>query len=197
MRAPHAVSIHGKCMSLLPLNQGVARNTSLTESQATWSWRTWEGRKAERLPAVPDLLPLTWALKPPYHVYLNHSSSHQTRRRVSTLRGAARAFHPSHTALPALLLPLTPQSALPGEVRGSFAGARGWSSHPSLTSLEWFSWRCHGNGACSHIRGNVCGIQPLPGVGRRETAFYPVQVPTVGRDGRVKMGGRGGNRNGS
>lgn len=75
---------------------------------------------------------------------------------------------------------------------GELCWGQRFSLPPSLTSLEWCSWCCHGNGACSHRRGNVCGIQLLPGVGRREPAFYPVQVPTAGRDVRFKMGGRGG-----
>lgn len=48
----------------------------------------------------------------------------------------------------------------------------------------------------SQKRECACGIQPLPGVGRRETALYPVQVPTVGRDISFNMGGRVENRYG-
>lgn len=40
----------------------------------------------------------------------------------------------------------------------------------------------------------MCGIQLLPGVGKREPAFYPVQLPTVRKDVRFKMRGRGEDR---
>lgn len=53
------------------------------------------------------------------------------------------------------------------------------------------------NGACGRRRGNVCGIQLLPGVGSREPTFYPAQVPTAGRDSGFKMGDREENRCGS
>lgn len=40
--------------------------------------------------------------------------------------------------------------------------------------------------------GNVCGIQLLPGVGKREPTFHPVQPLTVRKDVRFKMGGKRG-----
>lgn len=81
----------------------------------------------------------------------------------------------------------------PGRWEGALLGpaVQWFSSPPSVTSSEWFSWCCHGNSPCSRRRGNVCGIQLLPDVGRREPAFHPVQVPTAGRDGRFKIGARG------
>lgn len=64
-------------------------------------------------------------------------------------------------------------------------------SLPPRPVWNGFSCCCHGNGAWSHRRGNMCGIQQLPGVGRREPSFYPVQVPTGGRYVRFKMRGAG------
>lgn len=179
----------GSAHLYFPLNrEQLEINTSATELQAMYSWRTWEGRRTEHFLAGTDLLPLTCTTGCSNCMTWVWSSSRQTQREVSTLCGAAFALHPSQSSPSASLLPLISQSALSREVKGSFAGAGDSSCLP-----PWPVWSGFPGAAMETVpavcrRGNVCGIQPLPGVGRREPAFYPVQVPTEGRDVGFKWG---------
>jgi len=133
----------------------------------------------------------SWALERPCHVCLNHSSSCRWGTKVSRPHGASYASHPSQASQAAGLDSLLPWLLRVWRGETELGWGRWFSLPPSLTSLEWFSLRCHGNGACSRRRGIVRGTQPLPGVGRRQPVFHPVQVPTAGRDGGFKMGGEG------
>lgn len=183
----------GSAHLYFPLNrEQLEINTSATELQATYSRRTWEGRRAERFLAVTDLLPLTCTTgRSNCRMTRVWSSYHQIRREVSTLCGAAFAFHPSQASQStpsASLLPLISQSALSREVKGSFAGAGGSPCLPPWPVRSGFPGAAMETVPAVCRRGNVCGIQPLPGVGRREPAFYPVQVPTAGRDVGFKWG---------
>lgn len=127
---------------------------------------------------------------------LNLNSSHQAQTEIFSLHNAARPSVPPRLCDQLHSCPWFLRMPCPGRWEGALL--EGWFSFlPSQTSLKWLSCCCHGNGVWSHRRRNMCGIQLLPGVGRREASFYPVRIPTGGRDVRFKMGRQGKEQYGS
>lgn len=62
--------------------------------------------------------------------------------------------------------------------------------HPAWPVWQ-FSFCCHGDGACGRRRGDVCGIQALPCVVRREQAFCWVPSSHRGQRADLRWGVEG------
>lgn len=154
MRSPRAVSIHGKCTSLLPLKQGAARNKYICYRIAgnilSEDLGGEESRALSGCHRSPSTYLHNWALKLSYDASLKQLSS--------DTKGGFHAVWccvclPSLPGLPVYTISIAPapdfsECLVQGGERELCWGRR-FSLPPSLTSSEWFSWCCHGNGACS------------------------------------------------